>query len=296
MERDLALIRTMRAKREQEAQALEAAKSAKELEERHGGKPGDIAFPAFRLDETGIAEPEDAIMPDQPANQRSNLYDSPNSKDISSSREPENPIPASGDLPRKTGGSRGLVMSIDTRPQEKAPFSPTAIKRQNTADTTDQNLETPSTANLRDMEFETMFNDTENAGSSSGMEFNFSFTPAAIMDQRPVNESSQSVGLSNKDSINPLTLNENNSISDFENYVNTEQEFSMTGIPSSQVPATGSNPNKTAASSAVQDPGTTNTQLDNVYKYSNTFATAPENYDVGGEDLMDMDDLDEWLK
>lgn len=297
MERDLALIRTMRAKREQEAQALEAEKSAKELADRLMEKSADIALPAFRLDETGNAEPEDAIMLDQPANQGSNPYDSPNSKDVPSSRGPENPILVSEVLPRQTGGSKGLVMSIDTRPQEKAPFSPNALKRQNTADTTDQNLETPLTANLRDMEFETMFNDTENAESSSGMEFNFSFAPAASMDQGPVNESSQSVGLSSKDSINPLTLNENNSTLSFENYVNTGHEFSMTGIASSsKIPPTGSNANKIAASSALQDSGTTDMQLDNAYKYSHNFATAPENYDMGGEDIMDMDDLDDWLK
>lgn len=295
MERDLALIRTMRAKREQEAQALEAAKSAKELEDRLGEKSGDLAFPAFRLDETGNAEPEDAIMVDQPANQRSNLYDSPNSKDedVPSSRGPEKSVPASEDI----GGSKGLVMSIDTRPKEKAPFSPTAIKRQNTADTIDQNLETPSTANLRDMEFETMFNDTENSGSGSGIELNFSFAPTSSMEQGPLNESSQSVGLSNKEPTNPLTLNENNGIPNFGNYVNTGQEFSMTGIPSSsKIPSTGSHANKIAASSAVQDSGTTETPLDNIYKYSHNFATAPENYDMGGEDIMDMADLDEWLQ
>lgn len=294
MERDLALIRIMRAKREQEAQALEAAKSAKELEDRVEGTSGDIAFSTFRLDETGNTEPEDAIMLDQPVNQGPNPYDSPKSKDRPSSRGPENPILVSEKLPWQTGGSKGLVMSIDTRPQEKASFSPTAMKRQNTADTTDQNLETPSTANLRDMEFETMFNDTENVRSSSGMEFNFSFAPAASMDQGPVNESSQSVGLSIEDTSNSSTLNEHNSIPSFKNYVNTGQESSMISFPSSsKVPPTGSSTNKIAASSAMQEPGTTKKQIDKVYNYSHNFVTAPENCDMVGEDIMDMDD---WLQ
>lgn len=296
MERDLALIRAMRAKRERDAQALEAEKSAKELEDRLGEKPGDIACPATRLDETGNAETQDEIMLDQPANQGSNPYISLDSKDISSARGPENPTLASEDLPRQTGGSKGLVMSIDTRPHEKTPFSPTTIKRQDTTDTTEQNLETPSTANLRDMEFETMFNDTENAGSSSGMEFNFSFAPTASMDQGPVNESAQGVGLSNKNSINPLTMNENNNSPNFEKYVNTGQEFSMLGIPpSSKIPPTGSDSSKNTASSAAQDSGTTKTQLDSVYKFTDNFVTAPENYDMGGEDIMDMSDFEDWL-
>lgn len=297
LERDLALIRATRAERERDAQALEAKKSAKELEDRLGRKSGDLACPAFRLGETENAEAEDAIMLDQTANQGSKPYDSSNSKDFPSAQGPENPALVSEDLPRQAGGSKVLVMSIDTGPQGKAPFSPTAIKRQNTTDTTDQNLETPSTANLRDMEFETMFNDTENAGSSSGMEFNFSFAPVASMDQGPVNESSQSVGLSNKDSINLLTINENNSFPGFENYVNTE--FSMVGTPSSsKIPPAGSNANKIAASSTAQDSGTTDTKLDNVYKYPHNFVIVPENYGMGGEDIMDMDmdDLDEWLQ
>lgn len=297
MERDLALIRAKRAKRERDAQALEAEKSAKELEDRLEEKSGDIACPASRLDEIGNAEAEDEIMLDQPANQGSKLYNSLDSKDVSSARGPENPILASEDLPRQTGGSKGLAMSIDTRPHEKTPFSPAAVKRQNTADTIDQNLETPSTANLRDMEFETMFNDTENAGSSSGMDFSFSFAPTASMDQGPMNKSSQGVGLSNKDSINPLTINENNNSPDFEKYVNTGQEFPVIGISSSsKILPTGSNSSKIAVSSAAQDSGTTDTRLDSVYKYSHNFATAPENYDMGGEDIMDMGDLNEWLK
>lgn len=296
MERDLALIRAMRAKRERDAQALEAEKSAKELEDRLGEKSREIACPASPLDETGNAEAEDEIMLDQLANQGSNPYNSLDSKDVSSARGPENPILASEDLPRQTGGSKGLVMSIDTRPHDKTSFSPAAVKRQNTADTTEQNLETPSTANLRDMEFETMFTDTENAGSSSGMEFNFSFAPTASMDQGPVNESSQGVGLSNKSSINPLTINENNNSPNFEKYLNTGKEFSMIGIPPlSKIPSTGSNSSKIAAPSAAQDSGTTETQLDSTYKYSHNFATAPENYDMGGEDIMDMGDLDDWL-
>lgn len=297
MERDLALIRAMRAKRERDAQALEAEKSAKELEDRLGGNSGGIACPASRLDETGKEEAEDEIMLDQPPDQGSNPYNSLVSKDVSSARRLENPILASEDLPRQTGGSKGLVMSIDTRPHEKIPFSPAAVKRQNTADTTEQNLETPSTANLRDMEFETMFNDTENAGSSSGMEFNFGFALTARMDQGPVNESSQGVGFSNKDSINPLAINENNNSPDFEKYVNTGQEFSMIGIsPSSKILPTSSSSSKIAVSSAAQDSGTTDTQHDGVYKYSRNFATAPENYDMGGEDIMDMGDLNSWLK
>lgn len=297
MERDLALIRAMRAKREREAQALEAEKSAKELEDRLGANSGGIACPASRLDETGKAEAEDEIMLDQPANHGSNPYNSLVSKDVSSARGPEHPILALEDLPRQTGGSKGLVMSIDTRPHEKTPFSPAAVKKQNTADTTEQNLETPSTANLRDMEFETMFNDTENAGSRSGMEFNFSFALNASMGQGPVNESSQGVGFSNKDSINPSTINENNNSPDFEKYVNTGQEFSMIGIsPSSKILPTSSSLSKIAVSSAAQDSGTTDTQPDSVYKYSHNFATAPENYDMGGEDIMDMGDLNEWLK
>lgn len=285
MERDLALIRAMRAQRERDAQALEAEKSAKELEDRLGENSGG---PASRLDETGNAEAEDEIMLDQPANQGSNLYNSLDSKDFSSAQGLENPILASGELPRQTGGSKGLVMSIDTRPNEKTPFSPASVKRQNAADTTEQNLETPSTANLRDMEFETMFNDTDNAGSSSGMEFNFSFALTASTDQGTVNESSR---------INPLTINENNNSAEFEKYVNTGQEFSMIGIsPSSKILQTSSNSSKIAVSSAAQDSGTTDTQLDSVYKYSHKFATAPENYDMGGEDIMDMGDLNDWLK
>lgn len=297
MERDLALIRAMRAKRERDAQALEAEKSAKELEDSLGGKSGGIAYPASRLDETGKTEAEDEIMLDQPANQGSNPYNSPVSKDISSAQRLENPILASEDLPRQMGGSKGLVMSIDTRLHENTPFSPAAIKRQNTADTTEQNLETPSATNLRDMEFATMFNDTENAGSSSGMEYNFSFALTASMDQVPVNESSQGVGFSNKDSINPLTINENNNSTDFEKYVNTGQEFSMIGIsPSSKILPTSSNSSKIAISSAAQDSRTTDTQLDSLYKYSHNFATAPENYDMGGDVMVDMRVLNEWLK
>lgn len=296
MERDLALIRAMRAQRERDAQALEVEKSAKELEDRLGGNSGGIACPASRLDETGNAVAEDETMLDQPANQGSNPYNSLDSKDVLSAQGLDNPILASGELPRQTGGSKGLVMSIDTRPHEKTP-SPATVKMQNTADTTEQNLETPSTANLRDMEFETMFNDTDNAGSSSGMEFNFSFALTASTDQGPVNESSQGVGFSNKDSTNSLPINENNNSAEFEKYVNTGQEFSMIGIsPSSKISQNSSNSSKIAVSYVAQDSGTTDTQLDSAYKYSHKFATAPENYDMGGEDIMDMVDLNDWLK
>lgn len=297
MERDLALIRAMRAQRERDAQALEAEKSAKELEERLWGNSGGIACLASRLEETGKAEAEDEIMLDQPANQGSNPDNSLDSKDVPSAQGLENPMLASGELPRQTEGSKGLVISIDTRPHEKTPFSPAAVKMQNTADTTEQNLETPSTANLRDMEFETMFNDTDNAGSSSGMEFNFSFALTASTDQVTVNESSQGLGFSNKDSTNPLSISENNNSAEFEKYVNTGQEFSLIGIsPSSKTLQASSNSSKIAVSSAAQHSGTTVTQLDSVYKYSHKFATGPENYDMGGEDIMDMGDLNDWLK
>ncbi len=283
MERDLALIRAKRAERERAAGALE---------QKSGAESGDAGNVAFRAKESEKPKVDDVSMLDVNTKKQSKQYNSINSKDMSNTLGPEKAIPPSQELPRH-------AISIDTHPLEKTPFSPDVTKRQNTSEMAELNLETPSTANLRDPEFENMFNDTENAGGNNVMDFDLTFSGDPSMRPNALNDTLlHNVGLSNRDvtGLGPISSESISTIlPGFENYVNIEPEFPINDAPMPSIlPQTLSKANKIATSSAPQSSGTTESKFENIL--SDNFATTEGSYGMGGEGNIEEINFDDWFK
>ncbi|KAL9122394.1 MAG: hypothetical protein Q9187_001045 [Circinaria calcarea] len=103
------------------------------------------------------------------------------------------------------------------------------------APTSDAPLDTPTTANLRDANFESMFNDTELAGSHDAIDFDLDFSNEANIDQDLLNDNPFGEMTSNSNDFSNLNTTSNEDINTLlpglENYVTASDDFSMLNMP-----------------------------------------------------------------
>ena len=258
----------------------------------------DTTFSVPPVDGPEQPESEDTIMVDQSAMHQYEKHDSTESEVMLNTREPKEPVSASQEIPRDLNNSKGLAISIDTKPL-KTTTSPNnaGTKQENNDQMPDQHLETPTTANLRDTDFETMFNDTEIAGGDESMNFDLGFSTDTNMNQEIMNSSSfQNITMSNDNlkNFSNTTSNEdmNTLLPGLETFVNAGDDFSI-GLPTASTqPENMSNAKKAATSSAPQgfETGAAESNFNDLF-------SSGGDYDISGSGNMDdLGDLDEWFK
>lgn len=301
MERDLSVIRSKRAERERAARALEARSPVEALENTSGGQPKAAGETQTSAEEYDKPKPDDVIMIDVPAVENRDLI---NQETISEHPASEKTISALQKMPRDAENSKELSISINPR-SEKATSSPNGgTKEQNRDDLPEQRLETPTTANLGDNDFETMFNDTETAGGDDGINFDLNFASNVGMSQELFNPSSlQDVVMGNEDLTNfNATSNEhiNSILPGIENYVNPGDNFPMADpAPAKTLPESDSKANTAAiATSAPQGFGSMQMEssFDDLFS-SDGFIEGDGDYDMNGDgNIGDLDDTENWFK
>lgn len=301
MERDLAAIRSKRAERERAAGALKARSPVEDLEKTTLQQPSTTRETPPSAEEFDKTKIDDVIMRDSPAAESHDLI---NLEAMSKNPNPEKTIAASQGMPRDADNSKGLAISINPLSEKVASFPNGDTKQQNRDDLPEQRLETPTTANLRDTDFETMFNDTEIAGGDDGINFDLNFSADPSIRQELLNSSSfQNVAMSNEDLTNfNKTSNEhvNSLLPGLEGYVNAGDDFPMVdAAPTKTLPESDSKANTAAVvTSAAQGFGSApiESSFDDLFS-SNSFIEGSGDYDMSGEgNIGDLADLDDWFK
>ena len=105
----------------------------------------------------------------------------------------------------------------------------------NDAPTSDAPLEAPATANLRDANFESMFNDTELAGPHDAIDFDLDFSNDTTIDQDLLSDNPFGEMTSHSNDFSNLNTTSNEDINTLlpglESYVTASDDFSMLNMP-----------------------------------------------------------------
>lgn len=290
MERDLAVIRSKRAERERAAGALKARSPDIDLENASTDRAGAAGETPPSVEESDKPKPDDAIMMDIPGAENQDLV---NLESTSKNPTSEKIVSVSQDIPRNAYNSKGLAISIDPHSEKGVSLPNGGIKEQNRDDLLEQRPETPTTANLRDTDFETMFNDTETASGNDTMNFdlNFSADPSSFQNVTMTNEALTNFNSTSSKNINTLP--------GLEGYVNPGGDFPMVDVaPARTLPESNSKANTaTVATSAPKGFG--GAQIDSSFDdlfSSNGFIEGSGDYDMTGEgNISDLADLDDWF-
>ena len=302
MERDLASIRSKRAERDK-------AQGALKLHDLHH-EQGEITVNGVETNGDsrliGMAsernELDDVIMIDGTEDQKHTGRPAPGiPKPLANSIVPNNKHAQqpSSKMGPATVNSKGLGLTVDpsaaNRKSASSINSPDG--RGNPSHQSARSTETPTTANLRESDFDSMFNDMEAVGGTQGLNFDLDFSVGAEGLNRTgsenntvKNEDVTNVAASTSEDINTL-------LPGLENFVNASDDFSIINVATGPIM-----PNTTSAmanhTSAPQTLGPVQTEsnFDHLFSSSNFIEDAGD-YDVDGSgDINDLGDLDDWFK
>lgn len=194
--------------------------------------------------------------------------------------------------------SNGLAISVDPSTASKTPNTSKAVigGQGDSINQSEQPTETPTTANLRESDFETMFDDTE-AVRTQELDFGLGFSASA----HDLNDTNFENGpLQNEDLTNlNATSNEdiNTLLPGLDNFVNASDDFSIPGLTTD---TTLANDNGTKAKDALAlqalEPVLAESNFDDLFASSN-FIEDAEDYEMDGDgDINGLEDLDDWFK
>jgi hypothetical protein len=304
LERDLAAVRSKRAEREK----VQGALRLREPTDGQGGTIGDGPQMLSKGEDRRIDEAseqnghDDVIMMDaKPENTVTEgpMLDKPNT--LSTPKKPEaeqaNPIPLG--MSKAATNSKAPSLTIDPTPAPKESNSSQVITdgHGGPPNSLDHPLETPTTANLRENDFETMFNDTEAIDGADGVGFGLEFA----VDAHDLNNTDfDNVAMGNEDlaSMN-ATSNEdiNTLLPGLENYVNANDDLPIVNLVtgSTLLNSTVAKADTTSAPQAL-NPAPTESNFDHMFS-SNDFMETTEDFEMDESgDINDLEDFDDWFK
>ena len=312
-ERDLTELRAKRAEREKAAGVQRLRQSSKEPQEVSGSPSvtADAIEAAMNNgDDMTEAEPtnlEDVVMLDESIEPIANTVEpTPSStsmdahhiktwdeapsqpdEDLAKPEDPPKVFESVSTAPNKETSSHIATQEVNfTAPQETSP------------------LETPTTANIRDAAFESMFNDTELAGTQDTLDFDLDFPTDANIDEDLLTDNpfgamdSSTADLSNLQNTSNEDIN--TLLPGLENYVNAGDAFQMmdftASTPTLAFEPLGSSTSTTLAPSATA-PGATGTQMVTGDNPATDQAPADQNYNdmffgTGELGMGNSDDVD----
>ena len=206
--------------------------------------------------------------------------------------------PASSEIHQGAIDSNGLAPAVGPSPASKIPNAPKVITggQSDAINESEQSRETPTTANLRESDFETMFDDTE-AVRTKEVDFGLDFSASAhdLNDTGFENGSLQNEDLTNLN----VTSNEdiNTLLPGLENYVNASDDFAIVGLSTaSTLPDNNGAKSKDKSAPPALEPVLAESNFDDLFPSSN-FIEDAEDYDMDGSgDINDLEDLDDWFK
>lgn len=306
MERDLALIRSKRAERDRAVGVLKTQSVNEALIERENEKSAfDENINSKQISKTsGEKEANDTIMTDSIVKTEAPnpfTVDRTKNPSLHDKRNANKTMPVSTlEAPQYVSDFKGLAVTTDASTNHKLS-SPKSESRQqdSTSNSQDQLLETPTTTNLRENDFETMFNDIEPADGDDGKEFD-AVSPTdnhhkdtGFEQNHKSNEDLHNINATSNEDINTL-------LPGLENFVNEGDEFSMVGVPAvSTLPTTSLSLNEmtTVSTDSLRfETAPTESNFEDLFSSGN-FVDGTEDYELNGNsNVEDTADFDDWLR
>lgn len=306
MERDLSLLRKKRLERERLANGLKAQPSPEdasgipELSENGPSATSPAHKPAQSPEETKV---KDTVMLDSTSEAAPIVsIDEPHSE-TAQNKDSNDTIVSDQGMPQDAEKSAGLAITmpadskIEVAEQSKDPGKKTGGVT--------QTVEMPLDSSAADLDFESMFNDTDLTGGDNAMDFGLDFSSDTNLNQDVLNDSAfANIEMSNADMSNlGATTSEdiNTLLPGLENYVNAGTDFPNIPIPSeSTLPATSQVASAGTLGAATQNPAppvAADSSLDDIFGSGDFSMGGTGDDGLGDGTFGDLEDFDEdWFK
>lgn len=194
--------------------------------------------------------------------------------------------------------SNGLARIVDSSPASEVPNSSKVliVGQSDSINQLEQPTETPTTANPRESDFETMFDDTE-AIRTQELDFGLDFTtgPHDLNDTSFENGPTQ-----NEDVINLNTASNediNTLLPGLENYVNASDDFANIGFAAdTTLPNNNSAKAKDPLAPQALEPVLAGSNFDDLFHPTSNFMEDADDYEMDGTGgINGLEDLDNWF-
>ena len=304
MERDLLLLRKKRIERERIANGLKAQPSPEEAT-RFIDEAPETSRSSNAAQGHEETNGNDTMMTN--AGLEAGLIgsnDEPHSEapqDKDEDKDEDN-ITGNSGMPHDAANSMGLAITTaqDSTETTEPPKSPGT-----NPSGANPGTEAPLDSGATDLDFESMFNDTDLTGGDTTMNFGLDFSSDGNLNQDVLNNSAfENIEMSNADISNlGATTSEdiNTLLPGLENYVNAGTDFSNINIPIlSTLPETsqGTNAGNVGATAQVSaQPAAAESSFDDIFGSGDYSMGGTEDDGLGAGTLGDFEDFDEdWFK
>ncbi len=306
MERDLSQLRKKRLERERIANGLKAQPSPEEIITipQLGDKGPSVTSPPNDTAQTsGETKDEDTMMLDPLS--ESGLVGSKNKPQAEApeNKDSDNKITSDPGMPQDAENSMGLAITLPPDTTNESAEPPKSPEKKFSGST--PAAEAPLDSNAADVDFESMFNDTDLTGGDANMDFGLDFSTDGNLHQDVLNDSAfENIEMSNADMSNlGATTSEdiNTLLPGLENYVNAGTDFSNISIPvASTLPETSQiAPVGTSGASAQisAQPAVADSSLDDFFGSGDFSMDGVGDDGMDGGTFGDLSDFDEdWFK
>ena len=306
MERDLSLLRRKRVERERIANGLKAQPSPEEVAAipQLGDKGPSETSPANdNAQGSGESKEEDTVMTD-PAIEA----DLVGSKDELQAEAPENKdsdnnITSDPGMPQDAENSMGLAITMPQDSKIEATEPPKSPEKGFSGAT--PAAEAPLDSSGADLDFESMFNDTDLTGGDDTLNFGLDFSTDGNLNQDVLNDNAfENIEMNNADISNlgaATSEDINTLLPGLENYVNAGTDFSNINIPgASTLPETSQAApvGTTGAPAQISvQPAVADSSLDDIFGSGDFSMDGIGDDGMGGGTFGDLEDFDEdWFK
>ena len=309
MERDLAAIRARRAERERAAGAAKVRQASPESKEPPADLNGELSPSKPNPAAESNVENQDTIMSDdvvEPGPDDSANLKVEGASELSAAQE-INLDPQGAPIEAKQSPLMdNTVPPLSTNDQVMA----TETKQERSLDNNEPSsaMHIPTTAELQDADFESMFNDVEGADADNDINFDLDFSTDANMGQDLINDNAFGDITNPNNTLIDLNAASNEDINTLlpglENYVHDGEDFPMLDIPpATTLPATAMLPQATKAGNinvaeAVADAAPVESNFDDMFFGSGDLMMGGAgDGDMGDDGIGDFGDFDEaWFK
>ncbi len=306
MERDLSLIRKKRLERQRIANGLKAQPSPEDATAGPGlneNGPSETSPTNNNAQSSEEAKQEDTIMVDSALEVSLMGSTDERQPEAPQNEDSDNNITGDQGMPQETANSTGLAITIPAESTTEAVELSKSPNKKFGGST--PAAEVPLDSSAADLDFESMFNDTDLTGGDDAMDFGLDFSSVGNLNQGVLNDSGYAtVEMSNTDISNlGATTSEdiNTLLPGLENFVNADTDFSNINIPvTSTMPETSQAAlpgNVSAPAQVAAPPLAADSNLDDIFG-STVFSIDGTGDDgMGADNFGNLEDFDEdWFK
>ena len=306
MERDLSLLRKKRLEQERIANGLKAQASPEDaavMPQLNENGPSETSPANITVQSSRQTEEEDAVMIDSAlevdfieSSEKQQAGVLPN-KDSDN-----NNITSDQGMPQDAENSMGLAITMPADSKTEAAEPPKSPEKKSSGATP---AEVPLDSSAADLDFESMFNDTDLTGGDDAMNFGLDFASDGNLNQDVLNDSTfANIEISNADMSNlGATTSEdiNTLLPGLESYVNAGTDFSNLNIPvASTLPETSQVPPVSTVGAPAQvsvPPVVADSSLDDLFGSGDFSMDGTGDDGLGTGTFGDLEDFDEdWFK